>query len=481
MPVQVKASLWFLVCTFFQKAMSVISTPIFTRLMTTDQYGEYNVFLSWMGMISVIITMNLSYGMFMQGLVKFSDKAKVYASSLQGLTLVLCSAWTLLYLIFRDFFNELLGMKTVQMVAMLLMIWATAAFQFWSSEQRVNNKYRLLVVITMLVLFIKPALGVVLVLNSEDKATARILAMLAAELAGYVWCAFVQLKRGKVFFSKRFWIYALKLNIPLIPHYLSQNMLYGVDRIMVGRYQSNDAAGIYSIAYSIAVLMTMFNQALTQTMGPWIYKKIKDKQVKDMAPVVYSALLIIAGANLTLILLAPEAVTLFAPPKYGDAIWVIPPVALSVYFMFMYDMFASFQFYYEKSWFIMGASIMGAVLNIALNYLFLGKLGCDYVAAGYTTLICYIMYALGHYVCMHWVCKKHLNNMQPYDPKVLLGMSVVFVAAGLLLLLTYDYPILRYCMVGMIALTVIIFRKKVSAYVKQLLSFRKLKNENKDS
>lgn len=475
MPVQVKASLWFLVCTFFQKAMSVISTPIFTRLLTPAQYGEYNVFLSWMSMISVVVTMNLCYGMFMQGLVKFEDKAKVYASSLQGLTLLLCTGWTIIYFIFRDFFNAKLSLTTTQMIFMMIMIWTTAAFQFWSAEQRVNNKYRLLIAITMLVLFLKPILGVILVLYSEDKATARILAMVLVEVAGYAWCCFIQLKRGKVFFSKKYWIYALKLNIPLIPHYLSQTVLYGVDRIMVSQYISDDAAGIYSIAYSIAVLMTMFNQALTQTMGPWIYRKIKDKKVKDMASVVYSSLLIIIAANLTLILLAPEAVTLFAPPKYGDAIWVIPPVALSVFFMFLYDMFASFQFYYEKSWFIMVASIIGAVLNVALNYLFLGVFHFDYVAAGYTTLICYMLYAVGHYLCMRWVCRKYLNNVQVYNPKILIGLSVAFTTAGLLLLMTYDYPILRYSMVGIIGVIIIIFRKKVIATAKQLISIRKLK------
>ena len=36
LPVQVRASLWFLITNFMQKAISVISTPIFTRLLTTE-------------------------------------------------------------------------------------------------------------------------------------------------------------------------------------------------------------------------------------------------------------------------------------------------------------------------------------------------------------------------------------------------------------------------------------------------------------
>ena len=477
MPVQVRASLWFLISTFMQKAVSVISTPIFTRLLTTQQYGEYNVFQSWMGIITVIVTLNLFLGVFLQGLVKFEHEAKVYASSMQGLTLALCSFWTVIYFIFHDFFNQLFELNTVQMSFMLIMIWTTAVFQFWSAEQRVNNKYRLLVGLTILVMIAQPAIGVVLVQLSDAayKATARIMGMVIVNIAAYTWCFFVQMKRGKKFFSKKYWLYALKFNLPLVPHYLSQTLLYGSDRIMISRYVSESAAGIYSLAYSVAVIMTMFNTAITQTMGPWMYRKIKERKPQDIAPIVYSAMLIIAAANLTLIMLAPEAISIFAPPEYSDAKWVIPPVALSVFFMFMYDMFASFQFYFEKSWFIMAASVFGAALNIGLNYLFLSPrwFNFGYVAAGYTTLICYILYALCHYLCMRWVCKKHMDGAKVYDAKVLLGVSLCLVASGLMLSMTYEVPILRYSLVGIILLLLIIFHKKVINYAKKLMSLRK--------
>ena len=205
MPVQVRASLWYLVSNFMQKAIAVISTPIFTRLLTTEQYGEYNIYTSWMGILTVIITLNLSLGVFLQGMVKFEKDAKVYASSLQGLSLVLCSGWTIIYFLFHDFFNHLFGLTTIQMTCMLLTIWTTTVFAFWSGEQRVNNKYRLLVGLTILVLIAQPTIGVVLVIFSEAayKATARVLGVVIVNLAAYTWCFFVQMKRGKTFYSKK--------------------------------------------------------------------------------------------------------------------------------------------------------------------------------------------------------------------------------------------------------------------------------------
>ena len=158
----------------------------------------------------------------------------------------------------------------------------------------------------------------------------------------------------------------------------------------------------------------------------------------------------------------------------------MPPVALGMFFMFMYDMFEPFQFYFEKSLFIMAASVSGALLNIVLNYFFISPrwLNLGYMAAGYTTLICYILYALGHYICMRWVCRKHMDNVRVYDVKILLGISVGCIAVGLLVMLTYQLPVVRYSLVGVSALAVVIFRKPLIAYGKKLLSIRRSAKEN---
>ena len=55
--------------------------------------------------------------------------------------------------------------------------------------------------------------------------------------------------------------------------------------------------------------------------------------------------------------------------------------------MFMYQIFANVEFYFEKNKFIMLASIFSAGFNVFLNYIFIKELG--YIAAGYTTL--YVM------------------------------------------------------------------------------------------
>lgn len=470
LPVQVRASFWFLICSFLQQGISVITTPIFTRLLNTAEYGQYNVFNSWMGVASIFVTLNLSYGVYTQGLVKF-DGDKTFSSSLQGLTVLLCAAWTSIYLAFRDFFNAWFTLTTVQMLCMLVMMWTTAVFSFWAAEQRVYFRYRTLVIVTAIVSVLKPVIGIVFVMLADDKVTARVLGLALVQLAGYTWCFFVQMHRGKKFFSARYWKYALAFNLPLVPHYLSQTVLNSADRIMIGSMVGSSEAGIYGLAYSLGLVMTLFNSALSNTMGPWMYQKIKAKKYGDIEPVAYSTLVAIALLNLLLIALAPEAVAIFAPPEYYAAIYVVPPVAMSVYFMYAYDLLAKYAFYYEKTRLIMVASVLGAVLNVVLNWLLIPVLG--YVVAGYVTLICYVCYCVFHYLLMNRVCDECCGGVRPYDLKKLLAITVIFMIAGFALMATYAAPLLRYAILAAAVVTAVIKRGAIAGFAHDMLSKRK--------
>ena len=471
LPVQIKASMWFLLCSFLQKGISTITTPIFTRLLSTAEYGQYNVFNSWLSIITVFVTLNLSAGVYTQGLVKFEKEQKIFSSSLQGLTLFLVCGWAVIYMLFHNFWNELFSLTSVQMIAMLIMIWSTAVFGFWAAEQRVLYKYRTLVALTIGVSLAKPAIGIIFVSLAEDKVTARILGLVLVELVAYTALFFIQMCRGKRFYSKKYWKYAVAFNIPLIPHYLSQTVLNSADRIMIKNMVGADKAGIYSLAYSISLIMTLFNTALMQTISPWIYQKIKAKRTEDIAAIAYITLIGIATVNLLLIAFAPEAVAIFAPKSYYKAIYVIPPVAMSVYFMYSYDLFAKFAFYYEKTNFVMIASVIGAGLNIILNYIFIKKFG--YIAAGYTTFVCYMIYTIGHYIFMNKVCDQYCDGIRPYNLKYILGISITFVMAGFILLYTYKSIVLRYAAIVVFMAALVWQRRKIIEVVKKIMSLKK--------
>lgn len=446
----VKASLWFLICGFLQKGISMLTTPIFTRIMTDAEYGRFSIYNSWLGIIQIVVSLNLAAGVYTRGLVKNEEDQDCFSSSMLGLSTTCILIWSVLYALMHKWVNHWLGLNTVLMVAMFFEIWSHAAYQFWSNRERVNYRYKKLVVLTLAYVLLRPLMAVLCVLqvDAEHQVEARVVATVFVNVVLFSILYIIISKKGKQFFSKKYWSYALKFNLPLVPHYLSQVVLNQSDRLMINRICGAAEAAYYSVAYTMAMVLQIFNNSVSATMNPWIYKAIKNNETHKIGKVSYAVLAIIALLNLAVILAAPELMSILAPDSYMTAIWVVPPVTVSVYFMFLYNLFATFEYYYEKTHYVTIATIAGAVLNIALNAVFIPKFG--FVAAGYTTLVCYILYAFAHYFFMRKVLKQFMNGTKIYDVRIILALGLVLLAAAALIMLLYTKPVIRYCLLAVL-------------------------------
>ena len=87
---------------------------------------------------------------------------------------------------------------------------------------------------------------------------------------------------------------------------------------------------------------------------------------------------------------------------YQEAVWIIPPLAATVVVIFFYQHFVNVEFYFEESKMTSYASAGAALMNIGLNFLLIPVFG--YLAAGYTTLASYMLFAVIHYIFMKKVC-----------------------------------------------------------------------------
>ena len=462
----VKASLWFVVCTFLQKGMSVITVTLFTRILTKAEYGNLSVYNSWYTILSIIVALGMANGMHLQGIVKFSEKRDAFTSAVLGLTTVLVLAWTGLYFVFASFWNGLLELNTLQMIALLINIWTGAVFALWANVERVEYRYKLLLAVTLISSLLKPVVEIIMVLSFEDKVTAKVWGTVIVEFLVYFWLFIAKLKKGDCFFAADIWKYSLAFCIPLIPHYLSQTLLNQADRIQIKNLIGEEEAGVYGLAYSVSLILSILVSALNQSATPWIYGKIKEKKEKDLGRIVYSLMLLVAAVSILIIVLAPEIVYIFAPADYQEGIWCIPPVTIGIFFTFCYSVYGKFAFYYEKKGYLVIATFSSAVLNLLLNHLFIPRFG--YVAAGYTTMICYILYALFHYIYMMIICRDCCEGRYPFDSRIIFMIQAGVVAAGLLLTFSYKHAVIRYGVVAAVVIIMLIRRRDIIGMISQL-------------
>lgn len=88
-PIAARASVAYAICSVLQKCISLITLPLFTRMLTTEQYGQVTIYTSWTGLLGIILTLNLAYGSFSTAMVEFEDKRNEYISSIEGICIFL--------------------------------------------------------------------------------------------------------------------------------------------------------------------------------------------------------------------------------------------------------------------------------------------------------------------------------------------------------------------------------------------------------
>lgn len=455
----VKASIWFTICSILQKGIALLSTPIFTRLLTTEQYGVYSVYQSWYSIISIFATLNLSAGVYFNGMTKYPKDRDCLTSSFQGLSTSITLVLFFVYTFAMDFWNELFGMSSLFMIAMFIELLFVPAYAFWAVKQRYDYKYVTIIILTLLVALGSPIVGMIAVISTSFKAEARVLSYVLIQVIQGIFFYIYNMIKGKTFFHKEYWKFALVFNLPLIPHYLSMTILNQADRIMISKMAGMGDAAIYSVAYQISMMMTIITNAINNSFVPYTYKELKSKNFEGIKENSNFLLILIGAVCIIAMAFGPEIIRIFAAPEYYDAIWVIPPVAASVYFIFLYSLFANIEFYFEQTKFIMIASCGGSVANIILNAIFIPIYG--YYAAGYTTLVCYILFSFAHYYFHKKILRQQGQIEDIYNRQFIFGFSVILLGSMIVMSLLYRYMIIRYSIVTFLLIIVLINSKRV--------------------
>jgi O-antigen/teichoic acid export membrane protein len=468
-PGPLKAAFWFTVCNVITKGVNFFTVPVYVRLLTTEQYGMYSIYNSWLGILSIFATLNLSAGIFNRGMVKYEADRNGYIAAMQGLGSLVTLIWFAIYCVFRGRFNALFNLPALLPPLIFIQCFFSPALGFWSVRQRFEYKYRPFFIVAVLMALVTPALGIIFIRHSQHQGEAFILGTVLAQLLFFLFFYIYNFITGKTFFNKAYWRFALGFNIPLIPHYLSGIVLGQADRVMIDRLVGRDEAGVYSLAYAFALAINVVVNGVNASFTPWMFQALKAKRHGSIGKTANVPTLFFAIVVLLFIAAAPEMIRIIAPPEYYDAIWVIPPVVLSVYFTFLYNLFGNIEFYFEKTLFVMTASIIAAISNILLNFLFIPPYG--YVAAGYTTFVCYGFFALAHYFFMKRICREKLEGARVFDTRFILLTTTGLVVAAFVFAALYRAPLVRYgvfavCLIGCFAKRKIILNMVSTFYRK---------------
>lgn len=474
LPVSVRAALWFMVCNVIQKGISVITTPLFTRLLTTDEYGQYTIFQSWLSIFTLVCTFRLSYSVFTKGMSKFPNERDEYTASTQTTMTIITTIVLVVYLLFHGVIDRFTDMGFIMTLAMFAEVYFAQSIILWSLRHRYEFHYQVIIFPTLLLAFLTPTVGLIAVKLSSHKGDARILAGVAVQVVIGIVFYIINVKKSRRLINWTHAKFAMRFNLSLIPHYLSTYILDQADRIMIQKMCSYSYAAIYGVAYQAGSLMRIVTDAINNSIEPWLYHSLEKKRFKDIEKYVIAILMVIIVICIFFISLAPELIYIFGGSKYAEAIYVIPPVAASMFFTFFFSIISNIEFYYDCNMFTMYVSIIGAVLNVILNFIFIRIYG--FIAAGYTTLFCYTFFGIAHYMFMTYMVRRKAGRIIIH-PSGIAALSIALITVTISMNYLYKHMIIRYIIVALLCILGFAFRKKIFGL---LLEGKRIRGEDND-
>ncbi len=470
-PLPLKASIWFILCNILLKGISFFTAPLFARLLSTDEYGKLTLFSSYEQIIVILATWEVGLSPTQRGILKYEDRKQNYVSSVILFSMFTSLIISIFIFLFRDQISDFTDISIRLLGYMSLYTFVYTAYTSWMTENKLFYNYKIVSVVTVAMTSLQIISALIAVMFVDATAEIKLLfTMIPMIITSFIICI-LRFKPISLIQNwketKKYLKFILTFTWPLLLHSLSYLVLSQADRIMIGKMVGNSEAGLYGVAYTISSVVIIVQNAVLQVLSPWIYHKMyaqEYEQIRNRSKVI---LLLVCVVYIIFILLAPDVIIGLYPEYYWEGIWCIPPIAMGVFFMFMYSLFVAVEECLDQTKYIAIVSTTCAMLNVLLNYIGIKLFG--YIACAYTTLFCYILFAVSHYFFMTKVLGKKGRCVKIFDGKFFLFISIIMVCLMIGMTFTYNIRILRYFIVAMIFCICIMFRNKITTIINELM------------
>ncbi|MCR4892006.1 MAG: oligosaccharide flippase family protein [Lachnospiraceae bacterium] len=448
----VRSGFWYVISNVLIRAVGILTAPIYTRLLTTAETGYANNFNNYVSIFSVITCLCLIYSVG-RAKLDFKEDFDGFLSSIQTLS----SGFGMLILILIMIFCPAEGMlQFPRIVVFMLFAYLTLypSIDYMQYSYRFAYRYKENIAISVFITVTTVILTILLILFAPlEKGTAKILGTVIPGAAVAIWCYLNILRKGKTLYNKKYWLYALKIGLPMIPHGLALILLSRIDVTMISNLCNFSDVGLYTSGYTIGTLLMFVTNAVGQAWLPWFNERLYEGDHEAIRQ--KNKILMAAGCIMTVLFIAaaPEAVKLLFAKSYHPAMWVVPPVALGTLCQYFYTNYVNAELFQKKTFYIAANSILAALINIGLNAYYIPRYG--YIAAAYTTLAGYFILMV-----LHFLCTRFLLKMKIYADGLYFVMVILSCGAGIAITFLYEMVVLRLALTAALAMILAIIRKR---------------------
>ena len=427
--VPARASLWYIASSAVARSISVVGTPIFTRLLTPAEYGVFPHYMTYFSLFSAIATLELSGSVILRGMQRFANGRDRLVSGAVGLCGLCWAVFSLGYFGLSLAVGDISGLGGTMTAVLLVHVLFNAIISIYTARLRYEYKYRAVAAVNLASAFLSPILAITLISVTNAGGSARPYAAAVSAAVIAIPFLIIILRRSGRFYDGEVWKFLLKFNLPLLPHYLSAALILRIGEVVLSRVHGSAALAKYSVAMSVGLSLTVITNGMLSALSPWMLRRVEAGEIGESRSLLWLATRLLTLLCLLVLAVAPEMIRIVCPPEYHDALFAVYPLALSVIPTFLSNAIASGEMYFERSAVTSVPTVISAVLCVGLTLLLIPY--TDYRLTAVLLLAAYLVMC-----ALNCVLFRRLSGQRPlyYGRTALLLVGAV-VYAGLIFLL----------------------------------------------
>ncbi len=387
----------YLIASFSSFGISILTLPIFTRLMTPEDFGKTLIFLIFGKLIVGFVNFNLHYSTYRYFFdYKNSNVAFKSLNSTNLLFLLICFIISLLVVAFfsrsivsnfyKNQFTE--GLLLISLISGILDYF----FLYFTTILTALQKSVSFAFVTILNSLLNVAFSIYFIISFNLTYIGRIYGIVLSQIVMLFIIIFLCRKTLTLNLNLNFLKKSLKLTSPMIPQMalgISQNYL---DKSLLSYSKGAASLGFYSLGLNFSNILKVIMDSIEKAWSPFFFKNAQENTNKSKS-VIANAFMNLAFLYMTIgigvIYFSEEAIKLLTTREYYSAIYVVP-VYVYYYLFAIFGYVANAQLSLtEKIKYILPGSIAGTIVNIIFNVLLITKFGAvgAAISAAITALV----------------------------------------------------------------------------------------------
>jgi O-antigen/teichoic acid export membrane protein len=381
LPSLLRSSLLYLVGDLGTKVLTIFLIPIFTRVLTPEDYGIIGYAAALINVLSPLVGLGLIGNLPVLYYAYEGDERNRLISSVFNLTFLYALILTGLFFFFGPPifariapeipFNPYIILSLGTLFLMTFYYLPTGLFNI---QERASAYMSYGLCLSLL----GAGANIILVLVLRLGAAGALAANLLVGAGGLLTVLLILRKIYRPVVDGAKVRAMLHLSLPTLPHLFCSTLGRFADRFFLAGVSGLAATGFYSLAMNISILILLVMGGVTNALNPMFYRRANQQDATlpgDWSRLSTLAIFGAAWISLGVAMMGSEMVQLLAPPKYYEAIPLLPILALGQAVTLLYWLMAPGISYTRNTWVYPVASFPAMGVNLLLNAVLVPRFG----------------------------------------------------------------------------------------------------------